>query len=103
MLSTLLKLLDPISTLPLVNNFKTVCYWNCILEGATVRLFQQFIKDPGRATLGHKLCATEDDDSQKVKELATGCQFVNYQLATYIIDDVMAEAEAKTKVFKPPE
>lgn len=66
-------------------------------------LFQYFMKDPAKAAVAHRLCAKEDQNSQKEGKLTIYCQVVNYLLATYAIEDMIAEAEAEIMSFKQPE
>lgn len=58
------KTSDPISVLSFAHNFKTVCDGSGILEGAAMVLFPHFMKDPSKAALVHRICATKEDDPQ---------------------------------------
>lgn len=52
-------------------------------------------EDLAKAVLAHRECATESEDPQKGGKLTIFCQVVNYPLATYATQDVIAEAETE--------
>lgn len=63
----------------------------------------QEMKNPAIAALVHHLWVMENDDPQREGKLITSSQVVGYQLATYAIEDVIAESEAEMTTFKQAE
>lgn len=95
-----LKRLDPIPILSFLHSFKTTCDSNGIHEEAAMGLFQNFMNDRAKVAFAHPVCTTENDDLQSERKLTTFCQVVNYLLATYAIEKVIAKEGAKITNFK---
>lgn len=60
-------------------------------------LLQYFARDLANVYLENRVCVTEDDEHQRDGKLTAYCQGVNYTLAMYATDEVIAEAEAKAR------
>lgn len=50
-------------------------------------LFLDFMKDPSKDALAHRMCATKNHDPQKGGTLTTCCEIIYYLLATYSTED----------------
>lgn len=61
------------------------------------------MRDAAKAALAHRVRATKGDDGQQEKESTTYCQVLNYLLAIYDTDGVMAEVDEERTNFKQPE
>lgn len=58
------------------------------------------MKDSAKPALAQRDCATREEDHQQEGNLTTCCQVDNYVLATWAIDEVIAEGEADTTTWK---
>lgn len=61
------------------------------------------MKDPEKAAFAHRMCAIQGNNYQKNGNLSTCCQAVNYLLAIYAIENVIAETAADITNCKQPE
>lgn len=94
------KTSDPISILYFLQNVKPDFDRNDIHEDADMRLSHRLMKDSAKAALAHRICAANRDDPQQEGKLTTYTPVVNYLLATYAFDDVLAVVEAEITKFK---
>ena len=86
---------DPVSVLSFLSVFRSACDSNGISEGAAMWLFHYFMKKTPAAALSSRLAleparfARSPDDAHE--RLGSYVEVVNYLLATYATDDVIAE------------
>lgn len=66
-------------------------------------LFQQFIKDPAKAALAHRVRAKKEISAQEEGKLTRYCQVVNYLVGNYASDDAISGVDAEVTNFKQPE
>lgn len=97
------KASNPDSVLSFFQNLKTFRNSNGIHEGAVMWAFQYSMKDPAKAALSLRVCATMEDDLQQEGKLTTYSPVVNCLLATYATDDEIIEIEANITNLKQPE
>lgn len=64
--------------------------------------FQYFMKALAKATFAYHVCVTENENPRKEGKLTAYCRVVHNRLPTYATDDVIAQTEAETTNFKPP-
>lgn len=86
-----------------LENLKKACDSYGIREGATMGHFQLFTKQPAKVAWARRTCARKKDDPQREWKMATYSQVINYLLATYATDYVIAEVGSEITSFKHPE
>lgn len=55
-----------------------------------MQTFKYFMTNLAKAALAHSICATKEDEAEQERTFTTCLQLVNYLLATYATDDVIA-------------
>lgn len=76
------------------------CDANGVHEGASMRLFQYWVRDPVKAALTAR--TTTKLGKKKEGKVRTYCQYFNWFLATNAPDDVIAEKEQEMVRFSQP-
>lgn len=66
-------------------------------------MLQNFMKNLSKTALAYLVRATEEDDLQKKEMLNIYLEVLNYFLATYTTDSLIAEAEANITSFRRQE
>lgn len=82
-----------------LDNSKTVCDSNSIYEIVEMLLFANFIVEPTKAALPHRVTADKKNHQQD-RKLTTYCQALTYLLEMYATGNVIAVAKAEIKSFK---
>lgn len=88
---TTVNLSDPISVLNFRSTFKTTRHINKVLEGATMWLFHFFIWYLELSTTSAQNCFPDSSNTLQRGVFYSYCDVVDYLLATYATDNVIAE------------
>lgn len=92
---------DPISVLAFLKEFRDACDSIGVHEGVAMWLFPHFMKKPASSSLSARLSSRKSKSSGLHDErLSSYVEVVNFMLATYATDDVIARAVKTLENYK---